>query len=129
MRTRLKRSKDANPSILLQLPALLPEDTRYLGLATAQIQAAVPGLARWLEQVFRVLGGYVFTTGSLVLYVARMSLHAHTEGVGVALALAGVTSIGAMTATNFVLGSDFRWALLGVALPWGVALVLYASGK
>jgi len=38
------------------------------------------------------------------------------------------TSIGAMTATNFVLGSDFRWPLLGVALPWIVALSLYAIG-
>lgn len=110
-------------------PALLPEDARYLGLATAQIQTAVPGLSRWLEQVFRVMGGYIFTTGSLVLYVARTSFRARSGSAGVAIALAGITSIGAMTATNFVLGSDFRWALLGVALLWGVALLLYASGR
>jgi len=110
-------------------PAVLPEDARYLGMAASQIQTAVPGLSRWLDKVFWVMGGYIFTTGLLTLYVARTSFRAHAGSAGALIALAGVTSIGAMTATNFVLGSDFRWALLGVALLWSAALFLHAIGK
>lgn len=108
---------------------LLPEDARYLGMTALQAQTAVPGLSRWLEKVFGVLGGYVFTTGLLVLYVAWMTARREREGAGPLLTLAGVTSIGVMTATNFVLGADFRWALAGLALFWLAALVLYAIGK
>jgi len=106
-------------------PAVLPEDARYLGRTTAQIQSAVPGLARWLKKIFWVTGGDIVTTGILILYVARTAFLAQS---GRANAVIGVTSIGAMTATNCVLGSDVRWMLLGVALLWIVARALSARG-
>ena len=35
-------------------PALLPEDTLYIGNSIETIQSAVPGLERWLDHVFNV---------------------------------------------------------------------------
>ena len=110
-------------------PAVLPEDARYLGMAASQVQAAVPGISRWLDKVFRVMGGYIFTAGLLILYVAQTSFLAHSGSAGAVVPVSGATSIGAMTATNFVLGSDFRWMLLGVALFWIAALSLYVLGR
>lgn len=97
-------------------PTLLPEDYRYIGADAAQIEAAVPGLARWLDRVFLVIGGH-----SLPAPRAR--------GVGLVAALAGVTSVGVMTIVNFVLASDYRWLLLGFLTLWAVGVVLYAVGK
>jgi hypothetical protein len=48
-------------------PLLLPEDPRFIGTSLAEIQAAVPGLGHWLDKVFTVMGGYIFTTGLLTL--------------------------------------------------------------
>ena len=40
-------------------------------------------------------------------------------------ALAGVSTVGTMSVTNFQLDSDFKWLLLLPALLWAVGLVLY----
>ena len=48
-------------------PSLLPEDIRYIGLSSDQIQTA-PSLLKWLDKVFWVMGGYVFTSGLLTYY-------------------------------------------------------------
>lgn len=40
-------------------PPLLPEDARYIGATLPEIQAAVPGLERWLRHVFTVMGGFM----------------------------------------------------------------------
>jgi len=37
---------------VLLRPALLPEDTRYIGTSLEEIRIAVPGLLDWLEDVF-----------------------------------------------------------------------------
>ncbi len=115
-------------SVAFVRPAVLPEDARYLGRTTAQIQSAVPGPARWLKKVFWVMGGDIVTTGVLILYGARTSFLAQSGSANAVLGVAGVTSIGAMTATNCVRGSAFRWMLLGVALLWIVARALSARG-
>jgi len=110
----------------LARPNLLPEDARYIGMSSPQIHDAVPGLAGWLDKVFWVMGGYVFTSGLLVVYLARTSFRTREPVAWGAAALAGVTSIGVMTGVNFVLGSDFRWPLLAVAMLWTTALALSA---
>lgn len=51
-------------------PPHLPEDLRYMGASLTQIQSTVPGLQPWLARVFGVLGGYMFATGLLTVYVA-----------------------------------------------------------
>lgn len=63
-------------------------------------------MALWLRRVFWVMGGYVATTGVLVLYVANTGLRAGDAGALGALALASATSLGWMDAVNFMLGSD-----------------------
>ncbi|MFC4950964.1 hypothetical protein [Pseudonocardia sp. GCM10023141] len=40
------------------------------------------------------------------------------------MAAAGVTSIGWMAAVNFMIRSDFRWALLGLAGLWVLGLLV-----
>jgi len=72
------------------------------------------------------MGGYVFTSGLLVVYLAGTSFRTREPVAWGAAALAGVTSIGVMTGVNFVLGSDFRWPLLAVAMLWTTALALSA---
>jgi hypothetical protein len=39
--------------------------------------------------------------------------------------IGGVASIGWMAAVNFMIDSDFKWVLLGMALLWACSLVLF----
>ena len=105
-------------------PPLLPEDLRYMGASLTQIQAALPGLESWLARVFGVLGGYMFATGLLTVYVAATGFRTGKLGALAVVSVSGLASIGWMTVTNFVIGSDYKWLLLAFALPWVVALAL-----
>jgi len=106
-------------------PPLLPEDPRYMGTSLAAIQASVPGLLVWLRRVFWVMGGYMFATGLLTLYVALTVFRARASGAVLVVALAGLTSIGWMAVVNFVIDSDFKWLILAFAFPWPIAIALY----
>jgi len=106
-------------------PPLLPEDARYMNTTLAEIQAVVPGLLNWLQKVFWVMGGYIFTAGLLTMYVAFSSFQMRTRGALPVVAFAGLSSIGWMTGVNFIINSDFKWLLLLSALPWAAALILY----
>lgn len=106
-------------------PPLLPEDLRYMGASLAEIQAAAPGLFQWLQKVFWVMGGYIFTTGLLTLYIAIMTFRTRASGAGWIVAAAGLTSIGWMVVVNLIIASDFKWFLLSFALLWGIALLLF----
>lgn len=105
-------------------PALLPEDPRFMGTTLAEIQATMPGLLSWLRRVFWVMGGFMFTCGLLITYIAITTFQQLTRGVRSVTALAGLTSIGWMAAVNFIIISDFKWLLLAFNLPWIAALVL-----
>ena len=104
-------------------PSLLPEDSRYMGASLAQIQSIL-GLLPWLDRVFGVLGGYMFATGLLTVYVAATGFRAGRHGATAIVAVSGLASIGWMAITNFLIDSDFKWLLLAFTLPWVVALVL-----
>ncbi len=106
-------------------PPLLPEDARYMGTTLAEIQVSVPGLTRWLQKVFWVMGGYIFTTGLLTIYIAFSSFKTRTRGAFPVIAVAGLSSISGMTVINFIISSDFKWLLLVSVFPWVAALTLY----
>ena len=106
-------------------PPLLPEDARYMDTTLAEIQATVPGLTRWLQKVFWVMGGYIFTVGLLTIYIAFSSFQTRTRVAFPIIAIAGLSSIGWMTVVNFIINSDFKWLLLMSALVWAAALILY----
>ncbi|WP_404380343.1 hypothetical protein LL946_10365 [Knoellia locipacati] len=112
---------------VLARPALLPEDARFMNSTRREISDAVPGLGRWLRRVFWVLGGYVAATGFLVLYVANTGLRAGSAGALAILALSGVASLAWMTTVNFLIRSDFKWALLCLDLVWALGLLLAAA--
>ena len=103
---------------------LLPEDLRYMDTSMTQIQTAMPGLGPWLARVFGVLGGYVFATGLLTVYVATTGFRTGRLGLVAVVLVSGLASIGWMVFTNFVINSDFKWLLLAFTLPWVVALAL-----
>ena len=105
-------------------PPLLPEDLRYMGASLTQIQTAMPGLATWLARVFGVLGGYMFATGLLTVYVAATGFRTGKLGAIAVVSVSGLASIGWMAITNFVIDSDFKWLLLAFTLPWVAALAL-----
>lgn len=108
-------------------PALLPEDLRYMHASLAEIRAEIPGLLEWLQKVFWVLGGYVFTTGLLTLYIALTAFRTSARqslALLAIVALAGLSSIGGMVVVNFVIDSAFKWPLAGIAALWGLAMAL-----
>ena len=88
-------------------------------------QDNMQGLQMWLRKVFWVMGCYIFTTGLLTIFIAFTSFRTRTRGAYGIVALSGISSIGAMTVVNFMIGSDFKWILLIFILPWIIALILY----
>jgi hypothetical protein len=106
-------------------PPLLPEDLRFMGTSMTEIQQNLPGLLIWLCRVFWVMGGYMFATGLLTLYVALTSFRARVRGAAVVVAFSGLSSIGLVAAVNLMIASDFKWLILSFVAPWGLALALY----
>jgi len=106
-------------------PPLLPEDTRFMGLTAAQLDPIRPQLEAWLTHVFRVLGGYVLATGILTATLAATSFRQHSPIAAIGALLGGAASIGWMAIVNFMIGSDFKWVLLGMALVWALSLALF----
>lgn len=106
-------------------PPLLPEDPRYIGSTIETLRSAAPGLERWLGHVFNVMGGFMVATGAMTVLVARRFLARRERGTVTALSLAGAASVVLMSATNFLLQSDFRWPLLLPALLWLAGLLCY----
>lgn len=104
-------------------PPLLPEDARYVGASLAQIQNAIPGFLPWISRVFGVLGGYLFATGMLTVYLAATSFRDTKPLPTAVVAITGSASIGWMAVTNFLIDSDFKWLLLAFVLPWLIAVV------
>lgn len=114
---------------VLLRPPLLPEDLLYMKTTLPAIHDSVPGLSSWLQKVFWVLGGYIFTTGMLINFIAFTSFRTRVRGAFSIVVLAGISSIGLMTGVNFIIGSDFRWLLLTFTLPWAIALSLHQLHK
>lgn len=104
-------------------PPLLPEDARFMGRTSRQIFATAPQLAAWLHRVFSVMGAFIATTGLLVAYVALTGVREGDAGAVAILAFAGIMSVGLMVAVNFALRSDFRWALLSLAIVWAAGVL------
>ena len=110
---------------VLLRPALLPEDPRFIGLSLEAIRSVAPGLERWLGHVFNVMGGFMVAAGMLTILIACRLPERRERRTFTALSVAGAASVGLMSATNFLLHSDFRWWLLLPALLWLVGLVCY----
>ena len=70
------------------------------GASPAEIQSATPGLARWLHRVFTVAGGFMAGAGVLTIAVARNAPHVGDKWTTIALALAGLFTVGTMSLTN-----------------------------
>ena len=114
---------------ILLRPPLLPEDVRYMALPAAQFDLLKPRLEPWLARVFQVMGGYVLATGVLTITLAATSFRAHHWGAALGALIGGAASIGWMAVVNFVINSDFKWLLLGVALLWACSLVVFCFEK
>lgn len=110
---------------LLLRPALLPEDPRFMGASLETLRSAAPGLERWLNLVLNVMGGFMIAAGSLTTLVASRYVAFRAAGTLTAMVVAGAASVGLMSATNFMLHSDFRWLLLVPALLWLIGVVCY----
>lgn len=114
-------------------PPLLPEDLRFLGASANRLVEVLPRLETWLDLVFAVLGGQMAALGVLVAgFALRLVRTRGLQGYElVLLGLAGTMSVGAMSAVNFVLASNFRWFLVLPVLAWaaGVALAIRGGGQ
>jgi hypothetical protein len=116
---------------LVLRPSLLPEDMRYIGASQAQIESSAPRLANWLGWVFGVMGGYISATGILAITLAATSFRDRDWRAVAGVLIAGLGSIGWMTVVNFLIDSDFRWVLLGIALFWvsSIGLFCFEAGS
>ncbi|WP_026461364.1 hypothetical protein [Adhaeribacter aquaticus] len=110
-------------------PALLPEDLKFIGTTSQNVKDNLPSLLLWLPKLFWVMGGYILTTGVLVLYISHTSFRNREQHAFTITVMAGFTSIGLMTMVNFLINSDFKWILLVFTLPWAMALILYQKHK
>jgi hypothetical protein len=110
-------------------PSLLPEDIRYIGFSSEQPQAIAPGLLNWLDKVFWVLGGYVFSTGLLTCYIAQTAFRERRRGVLSVVSFTGLTSLGLMVIVNFLIDSDFKWLLFVISAMWLSAVGLFMWPK
>jgi hypothetical protein len=106
-------------------PPLLPEDIRYMVLAPAELQSIGSRLQSWLTHVFRVMGGYIVATGVLTLTLAATAFRDRHPAAAAGAAIAGGASIGWMVAVNFMIDSDFKWVLLGMALTWAASIAAF----
>jgi hypothetical protein len=113
---------------MLLRPGLLPEDMRFLGTPLAQIRTAVPRLESWLSHVFTVMGGFITGTGVLIIFVATVALPLRKAGTTWAIGVSGATTVVLMSATNFMLLSDFRWILLVPVIVWLCGIIFYTKG-
>lgn len=110
-------------------PPLLPEDRRYMSASQESLDAVLPGLSRWLQKVFWVMGGYMVATGILTIHLALTGVRDGSTAAIATGAAAGAASVGLMALVNLLLRSDFRLPLLGLASMWTAALLLTAFGS
>lgn len=106
-------------------PVLLPEDFNYIGTSEIEVNNNLPGLIRWLQKVFVVLGGYITASGSLMLYFGIAKDYQKSILLFLIILISGLTSIVMMTAINFIIDSDFKWLLLLFTLPWMFSILTY----
>jgi len=106
-------------------PALLPEDLRYIGKTLSDLDAVLPGLHSWLRRVFTVMGAFISATGILTVFVVTTASPRGGRMAGIVLAIVGLLSVITMSATNFVIDSDFKWLLVVPALLWVVGIAIY----
>ena len=106
-------------------PALLPEDPRFMGSSLVQIKTALPGLGRWLNRVFVVMGGFMVASGLLTAFLALTAVVARRRGTGLVLLLTGLATVVTMSWTNFAIDSNFKWLLLVPAVLWFAGLASY----
>ena len=110
---------------LLLRPPLLPEDVRYMDLNEAQLVAVRPRLEAWLAHVFYVMGGYILANGVLAVTLAATSFRMHQWNAWLGAFFGGAFSIGWMAIVNFIIDSDFKLVLSGMAVIWAASLVLF----
>ena len=112
-------------------PSLLPEDLRYIGSSAVNILSSAAGLEPWLQWVFTVMGGQMLCVGVLILLAtARLRRIGSASIAEIAFLTVGAgASVGLMSAVNFVIDSEFRWALLIPVALWVAVLVLLVYGR
>jgi len=98
-------------------PPMLPEDFNYIHTNATTINDDLPGLLIWLKKVFIVLGGYIVASGMLLSYLALNEPIKQTNAWPVLILVASLSSIGLMTAVNFIIDSNFKWILLFFNVP------------
>ena len=62
----------------------------------------------------------------LALTLAATSFRERRLGAAIGVLIGGIASIGWMAVVNFVIGSDFKWILLGMALVRALSLRMRA---
>lgn len=110
--------------VLFRAP-MLPEDVRFLQLTDSDLSVLGQRLRDWLGFVFTVLGGFATATGILMITIAATAFRSREPIAVFGAIIGGAASIGTMTAVNFAINSDFRWALLGLFALWAASFIAY----
>ncbi len=110
-------------------PSVLPEDFKYMKTNMLIVNSTIPNLPLWLEKVFWVMGGFIISSGLLIIFIAFSSFRARTSGAFSIVAISGISSIGFMAVVNFILDSNFKWLLFAFTFPWIISLIFYRLHK
>ena len=70
-----------------------PSMNFQMGSSLSEILVVLPGLSLWLRRVFWVMGGYMFTTALLTVYIALTAFRARAKGAVGIVALAKGTAL------------------------------------
>lgn len=108
---------------------LLPEDLRFLGVTSTEIQEHLPRLSLWLDHVFTVMGGFIAGCGILILFITKTVLRERSTSAIFALGISGLSTVGVMSWINFLIDSHFKWLLLIPALLWLGGFLSYSFNK
>lgn len=110
-------------------PSLLPEDLRAAATTLDVVRAAAPRVEGWLQLVFTVLGGQMAAVGVLMIGAAMRVRWGERPGLAemISYVVAGLFSVGLMSAVNFGLHSDFRWPLVAPVLIWLSGMIVLSG--
>ena len=100
----------------------LPEDARFIGMTATQISAYDPRLYDWAVIVYRLWGGFMFSTGVLTLWVALKPFLARERWAWYALAISTLPTLILWIVVNLPVQSYFLPALLAILVVYILAL-------
>jgi hypothetical protein len=100
-----------------------------MDLTEEHMAVVTPHFNALLTHVFRVMGDCKLATGVLATALAATAFRRNQWIAGHGALVGGAVCDCLMAVVNFVIDSDFKWVLLGMAMLWAASLVCFFFEK